>query len=123
MFLQCSTKWIRNFDTSKDEYGDFLFFIGHCDWYLKVPHRSILPDEYKNTFGNYGCEKSLKPPSSENKICEKFHDQIGQLRKDSNMEDFDENFVKEFLDRGPTESLLIPTDEIRFARFVDRPQF
>ena len=24
VFMQCSTKWIRNFDTSKDEYGDSL---------------------------------------------------------------------------------------------------
>ena len=65
----------------------------------------------------------MRPPSSENKICEKFHEKIGQLRKDSNREKFDENFVKEFLERGPTESLLIPTDEIRFDRNVDRPQF
>ena len=74
-------------------------------------HQSILPDEYKNTFGTHGCEKSLPPPSSENKICEKFHEKIGQLRDDSNRDKFDEKFAKEFLERRPTESLLIPTDE------------
>ena len=93
-----------------------------CFWFW-IHHQSILPDEYKTTFGQHGCEKSVPPPSSENKICEKFHEQINQLRKDSNNEQFDENFVKEFLERGPTESLLIATNEIRFGRFFDRPQF
>ena len=40
-------------------------------------------------------------------------------KKDPNKEEFDDNFVKEFLERGPTESLLIPTDEIRFDGFID----
>ena len=40
-------------------------------------------------------------------------------KKDPNREEFDDNFVKEFLERGPTESLLIPTDEIRFDGFID----
>ena len=95
MFVQCSTKWIRNFDLSKNEYR-----------------------EYEQTFGGYGCEKSLPPPSAENKICEKFHEKISQLRKDENRKDVDENFVKEFLNKGPTESLLIPTEEIRFESFL-----
>lgn len=65
-----------------------------------------------------GCEKSLPPPSSENKICEKFREKIGQLRKDENRKDVDDTFVKEFLNKGPTESLLIPTEEIRFESFL-----
>ena len=76
-------------------------------------------EEYKNTYGSYGCEKALPPPSSENKICEKFHEKIGQLRNKSNGEVIDDNFVKEFLERGPTESVLIPTDEIRFDGYFD----
>ena len=83
----------------------------------------FITEEYKNTYGSYGCEKALPPPSSENKICEKFHEKIGQLKNDPNREEIDDNFVKEFLERGPTESLLIPTDEIRFDRFFDWPQF
>ena len=82
----------------------------------------FITEEYKNTYGSYGCEKALPPPSSENKICEKFHEKIEKLRnekKDPNRKEFDDNFVKEFLERGPTESLLIPTDEIRFDRFFD----
>ena len=63
---------------------------------------------------------SQPPPSSENKICEKFHEQIGQLKEHSNRKDFDENFVKNFLHKGPTESLLIPTEEIRFGRNFDQ---
>ena len=74
--------------------------------------------EFKTTFGGNGCEKSLPPPSAENKICEKFHEKISQLRKDENRKDVDENFVKEFLNKGPTESLLIPTEEIRFESFL-----
>ena len=27
VFVQCSTKWIRNFDLSKDEYGDALMIL------------------------------------------------------------------------------------------------
>merc|ERR1712032_1082699 len=92
VFQTCSTKWIRNSDKSKDEY-----------------------EEYKNTYGSYGCEKSQPPPSSENAICKKYHEKIGQLKENPNREDIDENFVKEFLTR-PTESLLIPTDEIRFGK-------
>ena len=115
MFKQCSTKWIRNSDTSKDEYGD---------WQRTESPRinPFLTEEYKNTYGGYGCEKSLPPPSSENKICEKFHEKIGQLSKNPNIEEIDDNFVKEFL-TTPTESLLIPTDEIRFGNIFDRPQF
>ena len=64
-----------------------------------------------------GCETYLPPPSSENKICEKFHEKIGQLRKHENRKDVDDTFVKEFLNKVTTESLLIPTEEIRFGSF------
>ena len=83
----------------------------------------LLTGDYKSTFGSYGCEKSLPPPSSENKICEKFHEKIGQLKKDKNRKDLDDDFVKEFLKNSPTESLLIPTEDIRFEGVFDRPQF
>ena len=83
----------------------------------------FLSDEYRTTFGNYGCELAQPPPSDENKICKKFHEQIAQLRKERNRRDFGENFVKKFLKDGPTESVLIPTDEIRFGKIFDQPQF
>ena len=88
----------------------------------KSPYSHSLAEEYKNTYGSYGCEKSQPPPSSENAICKKYHEKIGQLKENPNREDIDENFVKEFLTR-PTESLLIPTDEIRFGKLFDQAHF
>ena len=69
-----------------------------------------------------GCETSQLPPSAENKICEKFHKQIKQLKDKKNKHDINEDFVKAFLET-PTvpESLLIPTNEIRFG-FWGKPR-
>ena len=92
------------------------------DKYLKSPYSPSFAGEYKNTYGSTGCEKSLPPPSSENAICKIYHEKIGQLKENPHREDIDENFVKEFLTR-PTESLLIPTDEIRFGKLFDQAQF
>ena len=41
------------------------------------------------------------------------------MKENPNREEIDENFVKEFLTR-PTESLLIPTDEIRFGKKITK---
>ena len=74
--------------------------------------------EYKNIYGGMGCA-SEPPPSTENKICKKYHEKIKQIRKmkeDSKSEEINDEDVKAFLET-PTESLLIPTDEIRFGRF------
>ena len=89
---------------------------------FKYPYSPPFAEEYKNTYGSNGCEKSLPPPSSENAICKIYHEKIGQLKKNPNREDIDENFVKEFLTR-PAESLLIPADEIRFGKNFDQAQF
>ena len=85
-------------------------------------HQYILTGEYKTKVGGYGCEKSQPPPSTEDKICEKFHEKIGQLSKSPEGEEIDDSYVKEFL-TTPTESLLIPTKEIRFGRNFNQPQF
>ena len=79
--------------------------------------------EYKQVFSPPGdCIKGEPPPSSEDKICEKFHEKIKKMnelknKNNTNGKDFDDNFVKQFLINGPTESLLIPTEEIRFESF------
>ena len=92
------------------------------DW---TNHKTFLTDgEYKNIFGGMGCV-SEPPPSTENKICKKYHEKIKQIRKmkeDSKSEEINDEDVKAFLDT-PTESLLISTDEIRFGRFCYRSQF
>ena len=65
-----------------------------------------------------GCETSQLPPSAENKICEKFHKQIKQLKDKKNKHEINEDFVKAFLETETVpESLLIPTNEIRFGIF------
>ena len=87
------------------------------DW---TNYQTFLTDgEYKDIYGGLGCEKSRPPPSAENKICKKYHEKIKQIRKmkeDSKSEEINDEDVKAFLET-PTESLLIPTDEIRFGRF------
>ena len=103
--------------------------IATCQWMNTVidnwiDHQPFLTtDEYKTTYGSHGgCEKSLPPPSTEDKICESFHEKISQLKNTSQGELINDDHVKAFLET-PTESLLIPTDEIRFGRFFFRPQF
>ena len=74
--------------------------------------------EYRNVFSPPGdCIKGEPPPSIENKICEKFHEKIKQLKNNTNGKDIDDNLVKQHLTLGLTESLLIPTEEIRFESF------
>ena len=85
-----------------------------------IDHQLFLTGEYKNTYGTHGCDKSQPPPSAENKICKKFHEQIKQLKDKKNKDDINEDFVKAFLETPiVAESLLIPTNEIRFHRFLD----
>ena len=75
--------------------------------------------EYRNVFSPPGdCIKGEPPPSVENKICEKFHEKIKQLKNNTNGKDIDDNLVKQHLTLGLTESLLIPTEEIRFESFL-----
>ena len=88
-------------------------------------HQLFLTGEYKNTYGTHGCDKSQPPPSAENKICKKFHEKIKQLKntKNTKKDEINEDFVKAFLET-PTvpESLLIPTNEIRFGIFWGKPR-
>ena len=78
--------------------------------------------EYSQVFSPPGdCIKALPPPSAENKICEKFHEKIKNLKNSTNGKDIDDNLVKQSLTMGLTESLLIPTEEIRFESFFYLP--
>ena len=95
--MQCSTGWIRNGMDDRDEYN-----------------------HYKDVFGNQGCEMGRPPPSAENEICKKFHAKIKQLSEkltnDTSTQEADEDYVREVL--ASPESLLIPTEEIRFAKYL-----
>ena len=130
--LDCSGKpvtqmaMVRMFSRNVQRSGSE---IATCQWMNTVidnwiDHQPFLTtDEYKTTYGSHGgCEKSLPPPSTEDKICESFHEKISQLKNTSQGELINDDHVKAFLET-PTESLLIPTDEIRFGRFFFRPQF
>jgi hypothetical protein len=79
-----------------------------------------LTGEYENTFGSYGCVHSHAPPSAENPICKIFHDKIADIankfRKSEKRPVIDDDFVKQWLyHQPPAESLLVPTDEIRWV--------
>ena len=78
--------------------------------------------EYKNIYGGMGCA-SEPPPSTENKICKKFQEKIKQLKENPKRKEFNDDFVKAFLESNPTETVLIPTEEIRFGRFFNQPRF
>ena len=102
--------------------------IATCQWMNTVidnwtNHQLFLTGEYKNTYGTHGCDKSQPPPSAENKICKKFQDKIKQLQENRNRKELNDDFVKAFLESNPTETVLIPTEEIRFGRFFNQPRF
>ena len=96
VFVQCSTGWIMNGMDGRDDFN-----------------------HYKDVFGNQGCEMGRPPPSAENEICKKFHAKIKQLSEkltnDTSTQEADEDYVREVL--ASPESLLIPTEEIRFAKY------
>ena len=78
------------------------------------------PGEYSNTFGQNGCHDG-PPPSVQNYICKRFHDKIAILKKMSYIREVDEKFVKQFLG-SPTETLLIPTADIKFVNIIEENQ-
>ena len=88
-----------------------------------IDHQPFLTGEYRTVWGTHGCETSLPPPSTENKICKKFQDKIKQLKENPKRKELNDDFVKAFLESNPTESVLIPTEEIRFGRFFNQPRF
>ena len=57
------------------------------------------------------------------KAVQKFHDKIKQLKENLKRKEFNDDFVKAFLESNPTETVLIPTEEIRFGRFFNQPRF
>jgi hypothetical protein len=85
-----------------------------------VHYSSYCEGEYENTFGTYGCAKSHPPPSAQNAICKIFHDKIAEIakkfRKSEKHPVIDDDFVKQWLyHRPPAESLLVPTEDIRWV--------
>ena len=78
------------------------------------------PGEYSNTFGQNGCHNG-PPPSVQNDICKRFHDKIAIMKNMSYIREVDEKFVKQFLG-SPTETLLIPTADIKFVNIIEENQ-
>ena len=95
------------------------------DRHLNRSSTLFTDGEYKNIYGGIGCVNDLNepPPSAENKICKKFQEKIKQLKENWKRKDLNDDFVKAFLESNPTESVLIPTEEIRFGRFFNQPRF
>lgn len=99
VFQKCSPVYV--YEHKRDERGDE-------DYYNAALHHSASAP----------CEKEHPPPSSFNKLCKTFYDKIAKLKKmhddDQSLEDFDEEFVKEFLLNGtihtPTETVLIESE-------------
>ena len=89
-------------------------------------------DDYDGTYtsveGASGCNRSTPPPSADSEICKSFHKEIAALRKKyengaTDMDQIDKD-LRHFLENPATESLLIPTTEIRcMIRFYLRGYF
>ena len=67
-------------------------------------------------------ERTMRCPTTV-KAVQKFHDKIKQLKENRKRKELNDDFVKAFLESNPTETVLIPTEEIRFGRFFNQPRF
>ena len=97
----CAKKWVSMHNTQYvNEYDN------NYDQVTNLPHNA--------------CQTSEPPPSTENEICNQFHEQINKLKKkyaldpQADMDKIDKD-LKHFLKAPATEALLIPTPEMRFV--------
>ena len=95
VFALCAPLWVSFYDRTKDDYdGTYNQLVGHG-----------------------GCNRAEPPPSAENEICKSFHKEIAALKKkyeagETDLDKIDKD-LRHFLEQPATESLLIPTPEIR----------
>ena len=95
VFELCAPSWVSSYDRETDDYDG----------------------SYMSLSGISGCNIAEPPPSEESDICKSFHKEIAALRKKyedgaTELDQIDKD-LRHFLKNPATESLLIPTTQIR----------